>query len=233
MSTTTSPTVTLSYPISSTIKSTTVVTDTFETNIIDTIILQKTPPPSLPTSLDDPSIPGKTSSASIRENDRIPIIIVISFLVILFLTALLFVYIHGKRKKRQQKALATAIIDAETGEISMSDSPSPPPPPTPPPTPLPHAFLRDDEISQHSSITIEPARPLPRYKISTLQIEPMTKRLTMNLGQKGKKIINVVSLRDGDDYDFHGSSDDESGNKSGSKGEKGNKRFSVRKNFWK
>ncbi|CAG8594229.1 5454_t:CDS:2 [Funneliformis caledonium] len=65
--------------------------------------------------------------------------------------------------KHQQKALTTAIIDGETGEISMSDSPHPTAP-----TPLPHAFLRDDEISQHSSITIEPARSLPLYKISTL-----------------------------------------------------------------
>ena len=81
--------------------------------------------------------------------------------------------------------LDTAIIDAETGEFPCPIHLHP----TPPPTLLTHAFLRDDEISQHSSITIEPARLLSRYKISTLQIEPMTKRLTMNLGQKGKSII--------------------------------------------
>ncbi|CAG8514788.1 11351_t:CDS:2 [Funneliformis mosseae] len=81
------------------------VTDAIETNIIDTIIIQKTPPPSLPTS---PSIPGNNSSAS---NDRIPIIIM------------------EKREK--------------------FPCPIHPPPP-------PHAFLRDDEISQHSSIRIEP-----------------------------------------------------------------------------
>ncbi|CAI2179711.1 10845_t:CDS:2 [Funneliformis geosporum] len=236
------PTITLSYSIPSTIIEPTIsveptVTDIFETDIIDTIIIPETPPSTSPSnSLDDPSIPGNISSASIRDNDRIPIII------------------------HQQKALASAIVAAETREISMSDSPSPLPPPTPPPTPLPHVLLRDDENSQHLNITIEAARPPPRYKISTLQIEPMTRRLTMNLSQKGKsiiinedtkstprgseftrdgnikeeeeedccqEIINVVSLRDGDDdYGFYGSSDEENENKGG-------KRFSVRKSFWK
>jgi hypothetical protein len=177
---------------------------------------------------------------------------VVTTFVILLLLSLLLVYVRKKRKDSQQKALASAIVAAEAGELPprpersiLRDSPSPPPPPPPPPptpTPLPHAILNDDD------------RPTPRYKISTLQIEPMTKRLTMNLSQKGKSIIvnedkrpnqirrgseitegdiniieeqevfNVTSLRDDDDSSI-GEGD--------SKGKSFSRRFSARKNFWK
>ncbi|CAB5137942.1 unnamed protein product [Rhizophagus irregularis] len=122
---------------------------------------------------------------------------------------------------------------------------SPPPPPPPTPTPLPHALLNDDDIP-----------PPPRYKISTLQIEPMTRRLTMNLSQKGKSIIvnedrrpnqirrwsettdgetkieeecqEVINVTSLKDDD-----DDSSIGEGDSKGKSFSRRFSARKSFWK
>ncbi|CAB4399460.1 unnamed protein product [Rhizophagus irregularis] len=197
---------------------------------------------------------GNSSSPIIQESDRIPIIIVISTFVILLLLSLLLVYVRKKRKESQQKALASAIVAAEAGELPtrtrtiLRDSPSPPPPPPPPPptpTPLPHALLNDDDIP-----------PPPRYKISTLQIEPMTRRLTMNLSQKGKSIIvnedrrpnqirrwsettdgetkieeecqEVINVTSLKDDD-----DDSSIGEGDSKGKSFSRRFSARKSFWK
>ncbi|RIA85434.1 hypothetical protein C1645_781930 [Glomus cerebriforme] len=192
---------------------------------------------------------GNSSAPIIQESDRIPITIAISAFVILFFLSLLFVYVRRNHKKSQQRSLASAIVAAEAGELpsrtTLRDSPSPPPPPPPPPpTPLPHALLDDDENRP----------PPPRYKISTLQIEPMTRRLTMNLSQKGKSIIvnegdkrsnqvrrgsaNTEDIQDEEEcqeiinvISLRDDDDDESSEENEGKGK--GKRFSIRKNFWK
>lgn len=178
----------------------------------------------------------------------------ISTFVILLLLSLLLVYIRKKRKESQQKALASAIVAAEAGELPsrsrtiLRDSPSPPPPPPPPPptpTPPPHALLNDDDKP-----------PPPRYKISTLQIEPMTRRLTMNLSQKGKSILVNEDRRpnqirswsettDGETKieeecqevinvtSLREEDDDSSIEEGDSKGKSFSNRFSARKSFWK
>ncbi|GBB99319.1 hypothetical protein RclHR1_03490001 [Rhizophagus clarus] len=197
---------------------------------------------------------GNSSGPIVQESDRIPIIIVTSIFVTLLFLSLLFVYIRKKRKESQQKALASAIVAAEAGESPprsrsiLRDSPSPPPPPPPPPptpTPLPHEIINDDD------------KPPPRYKISTLQIEPMTRRLTVNLSQKGKSILvnedrRPNQFRSGSEitegvmnFDedlqevinvttLRDDDDDESSIEEGdSRGKSFSRRFSARKNFWK
>ncbi|CAG8655802.1 17425_t:CDS:2 [Cetraspora pellucida] len=104
-------------------------------------------------------IVSSTNNTTIA-NGYLPIIISISIFSTLLIGALMFAYIRSRHKRQRQNALATAIIAAEAG-------------------------LDDNGIR----VAISQPRSPPRYKISTLQIEPMTRRLTMNLHQKGKSIV--------------------------------------------
>ncbi|CAG8704857.1 5469_t:CDS:2, partial [Acaulospora morrowiae] len=72
-----------------------------------------------------------------------------------------------------------------------------------------------------SAIIATEAATTPRYRMSTLQIEPMTKRLTLDLSQKGKCIVmkddndvyvnhvfNVVSVNNEIIYEINGHEED-------------------------
>ncbi|RIB02212.1 hypothetical protein C2G38_2125727 [Gigaspora rosea] len=207
--------------------------NTFSTSasIISSTILNS------PTEFASPAQNSKT-------NENLPIIISITVFSTLLIGALLLAYIRTRHKRQRQHALATAIIAAEAGfddngnrigdmsNMSVSPSPSPLPPPTPPSTPIP---------TEPSAVAINQPRSPPRYKISTLQIEPMTRRLTLNLHQKGKSIVvnddndantdhvvNVVSISEDADLDSDDDDDDDAGESGGSQKKSKKRRFK----FW-
>ncbi|CAG8564191.1 262_t:CDS:2, partial [Gigaspora rosea] len=95
-----------------------------------------------------------------KTNENLPIIISITVFSTLLIGALLLAYIRTRHKRQRQHALATAIIAAEAG------------------------FDDNGNRIEPSAVAINQPRSPPRYKISTLQIEPMTRRLTLNLHQK-------------------------------------------------
>ncbi|CAG8712751.1 22806_t:CDS:2, partial [Dentiscutata erythropus] len=100
---------------------------------------------------------GTTSHTqqSTATNQNLPTIISITVFSTLLIGALLLAFIRSRHKRQRQNALATAIIAAEA------------------------------ELDENGSrVAISQPRSPPRYKISTLQIEPMTRRLTLNLHQK-------------------------------------------------
>ncbi|CAG8476452.1 9015_t:CDS:2 [Ambispora gerdemannii] len=140
---------------------------------------------------------------------------------------LLAVYVRIRRKKHRQQLLSSAISVAEGGisapETGMSESyqnqqptstPSPTPLPPPQPLPSPPSPLSTiDSFSTRGSGSLSS----PRYQVSTLQIEPMTRRVTLNLGERGRNIVlrntdgsgtdhvvNVISIQEEDENESDG-----------------------------
>ncbi|KAG9304537.1 hypothetical protein G9A89_020101 [Geosiphon pyriformis] len=170
--------------------------------------------------------PISENQEGIRSKSEVNKIIPITFsLVLVILIALAFLFFRNQRKK-SRGLLSSTISGTEMGMVSIADTgmsepvhnlpplplssssvafsppsppsppsptsplpppPPPPPSPSPPTTPLAAASLDSTAVrGPHNQ----------RYRISTLQIEPMTRRVTMNLGDKGRNIL----VRDSDGY---------------------------------